>query len=189
MEQEAEAEVEFDMESDGEMDMDDEELGSREDHVPSPGSSEDESDASFKVAKSGVSAQTGKYRRKRRVLHQGTGSGARCFEDLTDDDIAFMDFKELTRLMNAAGLSRQAIAETKARRRRLKNRQSARLCSNKKRELCNELSTDNVRLQDELKALQQAYAKLQREHHALRNQYDMLAGCNTGSSSKRSRDH
>jgi len=149
-----------------------EQEGSYEDHVPS---SDEDSDGSYKHK------EQQPKRRKRKAAHS-LGTNVRCFEDLTDEDIAFMDFKELTRLMNAAGLSRQAIAETKARRRRLKNRQSARLCSNKKRELCNELATDKQKLLDDLKSLQQAHAKLQRDHATLRQQYESLL-----TSSKRAR--
>lgn len=129
--------------------------------------SADESEASF-------SGKKASKRRKRKAA-QPIGSHVRCFADLTDDEVAFMDFKELTRLMNAAGLSRQDVADTKARRRRLKNRQSARLCSNKKRELCNELSVDKDRLEDQLRALQTAHAKLQRDYEGLRQQYAAVA--------------
>lgn len=111
-----------------------------------------------------------KPRQRKRKPARAVGTHVKCFADLTDDEIAFMDFKELTRLMSAAGLSRQAIADTKARRRRLKNRQSARLCSNKKRELCNELLTDKDKLMEQLQTLQEAYNKLQRENDTLRAQ-------------------
>lgn len=108
-------------------------------------------------------------RRKRRAA-QALGSNIRNFADLNDDHIAFMDFKELTRLMNSAGLTRAEITEVKARRRRLKNRQSARLCSNKKRELCTELSSEKSKLQDQLTALQKAHAQLQQTCANLRQQ-------------------
>jgi len=175
MKEEAQSE---DSEHEVDMDEDEEEEEEGEESYENQVPSSDESDASYKHK-----AQLPK-RRKRKASHS-VNSGARCFEDLTDEDIAFMDFKELTRLMNAAGLTRQMIAETKARRRRLKNRQSARLCSNKKRELCTELAADKQRLQDELKSLQQAHAKLQREYSHLRQQYDVLA---SGGSSKRARE-
>jgi len=141
---------------------------SAEDNVPSgeEGEEEEESDASYQK-------EHGAKRRKRKAA-QPISTNARCFADLTDDDIAFMDFKDLTRMMTAAGLSRQEIAETKARRRRLKNRQSARLCSNKKREMCQELATEKSKLQDQMNLLQQQYTRLQRDHSALKQQYEAL---------------
>ncbi len=140
------------------------------DAVPSADESEDSYDS--RPAKRG----------RKRKQPQAVGSHVRTFSDLKDDEIAFMDFKELTRLMIAAGLSRADISEVKARRRRLKNRQSARLCSNKKRELCQELQQDKDRLQEQLTAIQGMYAKLQREFEAFRS------SVGAGSSSKRSRD-
>lgn len=94
-----------------------------------------------------------------------------CFADLTDDDLAFMDYKELVRLMSAAGLTRQQVDDTKALRRRLKNRQSARTFSNKKRELCSDLLEDRTRLEEQLCRLQAAHEKLQRDYDCLRQQY------------------
>lgn len=93
------------------------------------------------------------------------------FADLTDDDLAFMDYKELVRLMSAAGLTRQQVDDTKAQRRRLKNRQSARTSSNKKRELCSDLLEDRIRLEEQLRGLQAAHEKLQRDYDCLRQQY------------------
>lgn len=149
---------EYDSEPDAE-DMVHDEDEYHENVVPSA----DESEASFSADK--------KSKRRKRKAAQPVGSHVKCFADLTDDEVAFMDFKELTRLMNAAGLTRQQVADTKARRRRLKNRQSARLCSNKKRELCNELSVDKDRLEDQLRALHAAHTKLQRDYDNLRQQY------------------
>lgn len=150
------------------MDHDDSTSGQSEDDshqddvdvVPESADEEDDDDASF----------VAKPRQRKRKPARVVGAHVKCFADLTDDEIAFMDFKELTRLMSAANLSRQAIADTKARRRRLKNRQSARLCSNKKRELCNELLTDKDKLLEQLQSLQEAHAKLQRDYDALRAQ-------------------
>jgi len=151
-------------ESDDSDDYQEEEESHESDEEELAGSDE-ESDASY---------QKETAKRRKRKAPQAVTSNARTFHDLTDDDIAFMDFKELTRMMTQAGLNRQAIADVKARRRRLKNRQSARLCSNKKRELCQELATEKSKLQDQMSSLQQAFNKLQREHNALKQQYDAL---------------
>ena len=100
------------------------------------------------------------------------------YEDLTDHDIAFMDFKDLTQMMIDAGLSSAQITDLKARRRRLKNRQSARLCSNKKRELCSDLQTEKSKLTNEKSALEQAHQNLKREHQLLKQKYDALLKIN-----------
>jgi hypothetical protein len=64
-------------------------------------------------------------------------------DKLSDQQLAMIDFKILLQLMSKAGLSSEQIAEVKSRRRRLKNRLSARLCSNKKREKCHDLEETN----------------------------------------------
>lgn len=93
------------------------------------------------------------------------------FWDLTDEQLATIDFKELTRLMKDAGLSEAQISESKAKRRRLKNRLSARVCSNKKREKCTELTGTNLQLQQRIK-------ELERENKKLRKETDSLTGLN-----------
>lgn len=128
-----------------------------------------DSEASFSPRQQQQQQQQGRKGRKRKAVQPLT-STARTYDELTDDQIAFMDFKELMRLMLAAGLTRQDIAETKARRRRLKNRQSARLCSNKKRELCNELSSKNSELHDTIERLQREVERLKKENAFLKQQ-------------------
>jgi len=93
------------------------------------------------------------------------------FWDLTDEQLATIDFKELTRLMKEAGLSEAQISESKAKRRRLKNRLSARVCSNKKREKCTELTGTNIQLQQRIK-------ELELENKKLRKEKDSLTGLN-----------
>jgi len=93
------------------------------------------------------------------------------FWDLTDEQLATIDFKELTRLMKDAGLSEAQIGESKAKRRRLKNRLSARVCSNKKREKCTELTGTNRQLLQRIK-------ELERDNKKLRKETDSLTGLN-----------
>eukprot|EP00730_Choanoeca_flexa_P008740 TRINITY_DN12531_c3_g1_i1.p1 TRINITY_DN12531_c3_g1~~TRINITY_DN12531_c3_g1_i1.p1 ORF type:complete len:310 (+),score=69.87 TRINITY_DN12531_c3_g1_i1:109-930(+) len=110
---------------------------------------------------------------------------------LSDQQLAMVDFKILMHLMEKAGLNKEQIAEVKARRRRLKNRLSARLCSNKKREKCSELEetnrdllttlrelsvenqtlkTDSLRLQEANASLTKASFETSRENALLRAQ-------------------
>lgn len=92
------------------------------------------------------------------------------FYDLSDEQIANIDFKELTRLMSEAGLSDEEVSEAKARRRRLKNRHSARVCSNKKREKCSELTETNKSLGSRINRLESENRVLRSENLALKEQ-------------------
>jgi len=94
----------------------------------------------------------------------------KTFYDLSDEQIANIDFKELTRLMAEAGLTDDEVSEAKARRRRLKNRHSARVCSNKKREKCTELTETNRVLQKKIAGLQSENGALRSENSALKQQ-------------------
>ncbi len=89
------------------------------------------------------------------------------FWQLTDDQLATIDFKELMRLMRDAGMSEKQITEAKARRRRLKNRLSARVCSNKKREKCTELSEANSTLKSRITSLDTENRNLRSENQRL----------------------
>jgi len=84
-------------------------------------------------------------------------------EKLSDNQLAMIDFKILMQLMEKAGLSPQQIAEVKSRRRRLKNRLSARVCSNKKREKCSELEDTNRGLMSTLRKLTVENQRLKEE--------------------------
>eukprot|EP00045_Choanoeca_perplexa_P002919 m.27653 g.27653 ORF g.27653 m.27653 type:complete len:290 (+) comp11769_c0_seq1:736-1605(+) len=86
---------------------------------------------------------------------------------LSDRQLAMVDFKILMHLMTKAGLSKDQIAEVKARRRRLKNRLSARLCSNKKREKCSELEDTNRDLLSTLRDLSAENQTLRSDAHKL----------------------
>jgi len=86
---------------------------------------------------------------------------------LSDRQLAMVDFKILMHLMTKAGLNKDQIAEVKARRRRLKNRLSARLCSNKKREKCSELEDTNRDLLSTLRDLSVENTSLRTETHKM----------------------
>eukprot|EP00051_Salpingoeca_urceolata_P032279 m.15020 g.15020 ORF g.15020 m.15020 type:complete len:409 (+) comp4942_c1_seq1:247-1473(+) len=90
------------------------------------------------------------------------------FWELTDEEIVAIDFKRLTVLMSDAGLSADQVSEAKARRRRLKNRQSARVCSNKKRESYIKLTEINHTLRDRVGELEAQVSGLQRDNVALK---------------------
>lgn len=83
------------------------------------------------------------------------------FEDLTDHQLATIDFKVLMDLAARAGLNNEELSEVKAKRRRLKNRLSARICSNKKREKCSELEETNKQLCAQVKTLTSENSRLQ----------------------------
>ncbi len=89
------------------------------------------------------------------------------FRDLTDAQLAHIDFKDLMKLMKDAKMSSKEIEATKQHRRRLKNRLSARICSNKKREKCSELAVSNRKLHDRI-------AQLERENRQLRASQEEL---------------
>jgi len=88
--------------------------------------------------------------------------------DLSDQELAMIDFKILTQLMAEAGLSKSEVADVKAKRRRLKNRLSARLCSNKKREKCSELEDTNRDLLAKLRQVAQENKTLKSETNRLK---------------------
>merc|ERR1719223_2656293 len=73
--------------------------------------------------------------------------------------------------MQAANLTEARIGESKAKRRRLKNRLSARVCSNKKREKCSELSGTNTKLTMRVK-------DLERDNRKLRKEVESITGLN-----------
>lgn len=89
------------------------------------------------------------------------------FYQLTEEQLATIDFKELVRLMREAGMTEKEINEAKARRRRLKNRLSARVCSNKKREKCAELADANSSLKGRVTSLDVENRQLKSENQRL----------------------
>jgi len=88
-------------------------------------------------------------------------------EDVSDNQLATMDFKILMKLMDKAGLTAEEVNEVKSKRRRLKNRLSARVCSNKKREKCSELEDTNRVLVQELNQLRHENERLRQESSSL----------------------
>eukprot|EP01147_Barroeca_monosierra_P006470 gene6470-9346_t len=85
----------------------------------------------------------------------------KSLDELTDHQLATIDFKILMDLAARAGLNNEELSEVKSRRRRLKNRLSARICSNKKREKCSELEETNKKLMDRVKSLASENSRLQ----------------------------
>jgi superfamily II RNA helicase len=96
-------------------------------------------------------------------------------EDLNDHQLATIEFKSLLALMAKANLSDAEVAEVKARRRRLKNRLSARVCSNKKREKCTELEYTNVQLERDLSDLQKANHELKQQNEQYKQMQEMYS--------------
>jgi myosin heavy subunit len=96
-------------------------------------------------------------------------------EDLNDHQLATIEFKSLLALMAKANLSDAEVAEVKARRRRLKNRLSARVCSNKKREKCSELQHTNVQLERDLVEMQKANHDLKQQNEQYKQMHETYA--------------
>jgi len=67
------------------------------------------------------------------------------FDDLTENQLAYIDRKKLEQLMHKAKFTEQQIKEVKLRRRKLKNRRSAKLCTSKKKMQTGQIvETNNV---------------------------------------------
>ena len=82
------------------------------------------------------------------------------FDDLTDEHVKSMPYKDLIALASAKGLDAKEIDELKGKRRRLKNRKSAKKSSDRKRFMTHSLGQQNVSLRSE-------NARLRREKHKL----------------------
>lgn len=69
-------------------------------------------------------------------------------DKLTDFELAYIDLQDLMRLMEKAGYSEEDIKRTKIKRRKLKNRNSARGSATKKRSQFNSIASTNKQLSD-----------------------------------------
>lgn len=90
-------------------------------------------------------------------------------DKITDFELAYIDLADLMRLMKSAGYTEEQIRQTKVKRRKLKNRNSARGSATKKRSQFNTIATTNKQLSDMVQdlrsrntALMNANTRLQR---------------------------
>jgi len=89
------------------------------------------------------------------------------FWDLEEEHIALISYKDLAKLMTRSRLTPKQINDAKRLRRRVKNRQSARVCSTRKRVKCHSTASTNAELHAQLKVLH-------RENESILNQHTLL---------------
>lgn len=82
-------------------------------------------------------------------------------EDITDMQLAYIDLKVLMELMHKANYTEQQVIATKARRRKIKNRHSAKGSANKRRVQMTSISNVNKQLVQVVTGLKQKNDKLQ----------------------------
>lgn len=89
---------------------------------------------------------------------------------ITDFELAYIDLSDLMKLMEKAGYTPEQVRQTKIKRRKLKNRNSARGSATKKRSQFNTIATTNKQLSDMVSdlrnrnhALSSANGRLQRQ--------------------------
>jgi hypothetical protein len=91
---------------------------------------------------------------------------------LSDPELVQGDVKELLVKMDRAGYSEKEKGDMKQRRRRLQNRQSAKLSAARKQGMYDHLAQSNERLQAQMQALRDRNAELEREAAAARGVAD-----------------
>eukprot|EP00039_Didymoeca_costata_P030417 m.29440 g.29440 ORF g.29440 m.29440 type:complete len:423 (-) comp8102_c0_seq1:1023-2291(-) len=97
------------------------------------------------------------------------------FEDLTDYQLAFIDRVKLRQLMEKAGLTPKEMQEVKVRRRKLKNRQSAKNAVGKKKRQFQGLAAANSQLSNTVDKLKRQNAVLQGRNKQLEQSFAKAA--------------
>ena len=92
------------------------------------------------------------------------------FWDLEEELIALISYKDLAKLMAKSKLTAKQIEDAKKLRRRVKNRQSARVCSTRKRVKCHSTESTNAELYAQLTLLQQQNQVILAQHTLLQDQ-------------------
>lgn len=82
-----------------------------------------------------------------------TGPLPDSYHDLTDDQIGTIAYKDFVRLMTTSRLNQREVAEAKKRRRRVKNRLSARVCAKRQHEQTQESQSVNGALMSQITTL------------------------------------
>jgi hypothetical protein len=75
------------------------------------------------------------------------------FWDLEEEMIALISYKDLAKLMVKSKLTDKQVSDAKKLRRRVKNRQSARVCTTRKRVQCHKTESTNDQLHDQISML------------------------------------
>lgn len=92
------------------------------------------------------------------------------FEDLEEEMISLIPHRELAKLMARSRMTEKQIAEAKKLRRRVKNRQSARVCSTRKRVTTKATEYTNAELHDSISNLTAQNQGLLQQHLQLQQQ-------------------
>jgi FtsZ-binding cell division protein ZapB len=94
----------------------------------------------------------------------------KSIENITDLQLAYIDLKDLQALMDKAGYTEEQIRATKIRRRKVKNRHSAKGSATKKRSQFNKIASTNQKLTDVVRELQNRNQALVSENDELQQQ-------------------
>jgi len=101
------------------------------------------------------------------VLPEYTGPLPSSFHDLTEYQIATVSFKDFSKLMAKSKLNDRQVHEAKKLRRRVKNRESARLCSTRKRTNFVQTESNNQQLSYKVEELAAVNEGLLTQHMLL----------------------
>jgi hypothetical protein len=105
--------------------------------------------------------------RKAALVPEYKGPLPESFWDLAEDQLAALSFRDFTTMCNKSKLSKAQVADAKRTRRRIKNRHSARECSTRRRERCQNTNENN-------QTLQQQVTQLMAEKEAISTQHVLL---------------
>jgi hypothetical protein len=105
--------------------------------------------------------------RKAALVPEYEGPLPDSFWDLAEDQLAALSFRDFTKMCNKSKLSKAQVADAKRTRRRIKNRHSARECSTRRRERCQNTNENN-------QTLQQQVTQLMAEKEAISTQHVLL---------------
>jgi len=92
------------------------------------------------------------------------------FWSLPEEHIALISYKDLAKLMAKSKLTAKQVGDAKKLRRRVKNRQSARVCSTRKRVKCHSTASTNAELHAQLTLLHQQNQVILTQHTLLQDQ-------------------
>eukprot|EP00038_Savillea_parva_P030335 m.77148 g.77148 ORF g.77148 m.77148 type:complete len:225 (+) comp9115_c0_seq2:444-1118(+) len=96
-------------------------------------------------------------------------------EGMADRDLMNIDLTQLQVLMDAAGYTQKQQEETKSRRRRLQNRNSAKISASRRQSKFDSVSKTNERLRQELERVRNETAVLERQRDEARLTASRLA--------------
>jgi len=104
-------------------------------------------------------------------LPEYTGPIPESYWSLTELQIATISFKDFTKLMAKSKLSPKEVDDQKKLRRRVKNRFSARQCSERKKSKVQSTDGENLALRKKVDKLAEINASLQQQHMLLQERF------------------